>query len=64
MTDRRTHFFPASGDRVVTEQLSVGDFVASRQDEHGNTLFGYGATRLEAIADLVERIRTREASDA
>jgi hypothetical protein len=56
---QRTHYFPASGDVVMTDQLSATEFVAVMVDE-ADTRRGYGQTRLEAIADLAEQTRLLE----
>jgi hypothetical protein len=62
-SERRDHYFPASGNEVITERIRGRGFIAFQVDGQGRTSkFGWGETRLEAIADLADKIRIREAS--
>ncbi|UVO33972.1 hypothetical protein KUL72_20895 [Bradyrhizobium arachidis] len=55
MDQRRTHYFPANDERVVTGLCPNGQFGAYLEREDGRVR-GYGHTRLAAIADLVEAL--------
>ena len=54
----RTHYFPISGDTVVTAMLSTGRYKAylTEGDQVDVDVRGYGHSRLAAIADLVEEL--------
>lgn len=54
MQQRRTHYFPENGCRVVTGLAPVGGFVAFVEGEE--MVRGRGQTRLAAIADLNKAI--------
>jgi hypothetical protein len=56
MTNRRTYYFPANGLHVTTGLLPNGEYDAFRQEIDEGRVRGYGHTRLDAIADLVERV--------
>lgn len=55
LEQRRTHYFPANDERVVTGLCPNGEFGAYLEREDGRVR-GYGHTRLAAIADLVEAL--------
>ena len=54
-TNTRIHYFPISGERVVTALTRKGDYCARYIDKeaYGNGR-GYGYSRLAAIANLNE----------
>lgn len=53
MEQQRIHYFPVSGDRVITGLLPSGEYVA--YDDNDDRVRGHGDTRLAAIADMVEK---------
>lgn len=59
MINRRTHYFPAQDETIVTGLLPTGQFVAFREDQELPR--GHGHSILSAIADLNEKIE-REGS--
>lgn len=59
LEQRRTHYFPANDETVVTGLCPNGQFGAYLEREDGRVR-GYGHTRLAAIADLVETISNTE----
>ena len=60
MEQRRTHYFPANDERVVTGLCPNGQFGAYLE-RHDGRVRGYGHTRMAAIADLVEALDLAEA---
>lgn len=55
MQNIRKYYFPVQDDHVSTGLCPSGQFAAWL--EQTPLVRGYGATRLEAIADLVETLR-------
>lgn len=56
MIDRQKHYFPVNDCYVTTGWIpQVAQYGAYREQDAGEVR-GWGATRLEAIADLVERV--------
>lgn len=61
MIDRQKHYFPVNDCTVITGWIpQIAEFGATREDEDEGLIRGYGATRLEAIADLVWAISNGE----
>ena len=59
MTNRQECYFPANDCTVITWLLPTGEYGASRDQDYG-LIRGYGTTRMEAIADLVECLDRNE----
>jgi len=60
MLDRQKHYFPVNDCYVTTGWVpQVAQYGAYREQDDGEVR-GYGATRLEAIADLVWAISNGE----
>ena len=61
MIDRQKHYFRENDCTVITGWIpQIAEFGATREDEDEGLIRGYGATRLEAIADLVWAISNGE----
>ena len=58
----RKHYFRDENSQttVITTWLPTGEFGAYRDDEDDGHVRGFGATRLEAIADLQEWIEDQQ----
>lgn len=60
MTDLIVHILPGGGQRVITVPVPGCDgFIASHWGPHGAVMFGHGMTRLEALAEVTEKILHR-----
>lgn len=59
MKDRQECYFPANDCTVVIMQLGPNKFGAMRKEDE-SLIRGYGSTRMEAIADLVEYLDRNE----
>lgn len=63
MEQRRTHYFPANDERVVTGICPNGEYGAYRVGyEDEPRIRGYGHSRLAAIADLNEALEREDAA--